>query len=199
MAKIDAKMIQELRNRTGLGMLDCKKALEEANGDIDKAYDELRKKGAQVAAKRSGKETQEGLVYAYIHPGDQLGVLLEINCETDFVARNESVKQFAKDIAMQVAAMKPRYVQASDVDPKFIEHEREIITAQLANSGKPAHMLEQIIDAKLKKACAEICLLDQPFIKEEKRSVKEILQDLIAKTGENIRIKRFSRFEVGVE
>ncbi len=197
MVKIDAKLIQELRNRTGLGMLDCKKALETTNGDIDKAVDELRKKGANVAAKRSDKDTQEGLVYAYIHPGDQIGVLVELNCETDFVARNEEVKQFAKDIGMHIAAMKPQYLQASDVDPKFIAHEREIVTAQLANSGKPANILEQIIEAKIKKACSEICLLDQPFVKDDKQTVQQVLQALIAKTGENIKIKRFARFEIG--
>lgn len=197
MVKIDAKLIQELRNRTGLGMLDCKKALETTNGDIDKAVDELRKKGANVAAKRSDKDTQEGLVHAYIHPGDQIGVMLEINCETDFVARNEEVKQFAKDVAMHIAALKPQYLQVNDVDPKFIEHEREIITAQLANSGKPANIVEQIIEAKIKKACAEICLLEQPFVKDDKQTVQQVLQSLIAKTGENIKIKRFARFEVG--
>lgn len=197
MVKIDAKLIQELRNRTGLGMLDCKKALETTNGDIDKAVDELRKKGANVAAKRSDKDTQEGLVYAYIHPGDQIGVMLEINCETDFVARNDEVKQFAKDVAMHIAALKPQYLQVSDVDPKFIEHEREIVTAQLANSGKPANIIDQIIEAKIKKACSEICLLEQPFVKDDKQTVQQVLQALIAKTGENIKIKRFARFEVG--
>lgn len=197
MVKIDAKLIQELRNRTGLGMMDCKKALEMTNGDIDKAVDELRKKGANVAAKRSGKDTEEGLVYAYIHPGDQVGVMLEINCETDFVARNEAVKQFAKDIAMHIAAMKPRYLNIEDVDPAFLEHEKEIATAQLANSGKPANLLAQIVDAKVKKNCSELCLLNQPFVKNDKQTVQEVLQDLIAKTGENIKIKRFARYEIG--
>jgi elongation factor Ts len=197
MAKIDAKLIQELRNRTGLGMMDCKKALEATDGDIDKAVDELRKKGAAVAAKRSGKETQEGLVYAYIHPGDQLGVLLEINCETDFVARNEEVKQFTKDIAMHIAAMKPRYLSVEDVDPTFLAHERDIITAQLANSGKPEKIIAQIIEAKLKKTCSEICLLSQSFVKNDQDTVQQVLQNLIAKTGENIKIRRFARYEIG--
>lgn len=197
MVKIDAKLIQELRNRTGLGMMDCKKALETTNGDIDKAVDELRKKGANVAAKRSGKETEEGLVYAYIHPGDQVGVLLELNCETDFVARNEAVKQFAKDVAMHIAAMKPRYLSIDDVDQAFLEHEKEIAHAQMANSGKPANMLAQIVDAKVKKTCSELCLLSQPFVKSEKQTVQEVLQELIARTGENIKIKRFARYEIG--
>lgn len=197
MAKIDAKLIQELRNRTGLGMMDCKKALEATDGDIDKAVDELRKKGAAVAAKRSGKETQEGLVYAYIHPGDQVGVMLEINCETDFVARNEEVKQFAKDVAMHIAAMKPRYLAPENVDAAFLEHEKEILRAQLAGSGKPERMIDQIMEGKLKKLYSEVCLLDQPFVKNDQQTVRGVLQDLIAKTGENIKIKRFARYEIG--
>lgn len=197
MAKIDAKLIQELRNRTGLGMMDCKKALEATDGDIDKAVDELRKKGAAVAAKRSGKETQEGLVYAYIHPGDQVGVMLEINCETDFVARNEEVKQFAKDVAMHIAAMKPRYLAPENVDAEFLEHEKEILRAQLAGSGKPERMIDQIMEGKLKKLYSEVCLLDQPFVKNDQQTVRGVLQDLIAKTGENIKIKRFARYEIG--
>ncbi len=197
MAKIDAKMIQELRNRTGLGMMDCKKALEATGGDIDKAVDELRKTGAAVAAKRSGKDTQEGLVYAYIHPGDQVGVLLELNCETDFVARNEEVKQFAKDIGMHIAAMKPLYLAPEDVDPKFLEHEKEIIKAQLADAGKPEKIVNQIMEGKINKLYTDICLLHQPFVKNDQQTIQEVLQELMAKTGENIKIKRFARYEIG--
>ncbi len=197
MAKIDAKLIQELRNRTGLGMMDCKKALEATGGDIDKAVDELRKKGAAIAAKRSGKETQEGLVYAYIHPGDQVGVLLELNCETDFVARNEEVKKFAKDVGMHIAAMKPLYLAPEDVDEKFLEHEKEIIKAQLADAGKPEKIVNQIMEGKLKKLYSDICLLQQPFVKNDQQIVQEVLQELMAKTGENIKIKQFVRYEIG--
>ena len=197
MAKIDAKLIQELRNRTGLGMMDCKKALEATGSDIDKAVDELRKKGAAVAAKRSGKDTQEGLVYAYIHPGDQVGVLLELNCETDFVARNEEVKKFAKDIGMHIAAMKPLYLVPEDIDEKFLEHEKEIIKAQLADAGKPEKIVNQIMEGKLKKLYSDICLLPQPFVKNDQLTVQEVLQELMAKTGENIKIKQFVRYEIG--
>ncbi len=197
MAKIDAKLIQELRNRTGLGLMDCKKALEATGGDIDNAVDELRKKGAAIAAKRSGKDTQEGLVYAYIHPGDQVGVLLELNCETDFVARNEEVKKFAKDIGMHIAAMKPLYLTPEDIDEKFLEHEREIIKAQLADAGKPEKIVNQIMEGKLKKLYSDICLLPQPFVKNDQLTVQEVLQELMAKTGENIKIKQFVRYEIG--
>lgn len=197
MVKIDAKLIQELRNRTGLGMLDCKKALESTDGDIDKAVDELRKRGAAIAAKRSGKETQEGLIYAYIHPGDQIGVMLEINCETDFVARNEEVKQFAKDIAMHIAALKPLYLAPENVDEKFLEHEKEILRAQLADSGKPEKILNQIMEGKISKLYADICLLKQAFVKDDQQTVEQVLQNLIARTGESIKIKHFARFEVG--
>lgn len=197
MAKIDAKLIQELRNRTGLGMMDCKKALEATGGDIDNAVDELRKKGAAIAAKRSGKDTQEGLVYAYIHPGDQVGVLLELNCETDFVARNEEVKKFAKDISMHIAAMKPLYLIPEDIDEKFLEHEKEIIKAQLADAGKPEKIVNQIMEGKLKKLYSNICLLPQPFVKNDQLTVQEVLQELMAKTGENIKIKQFVRYEIG--
>ncbi len=197
MAKIDVKLIQELRDRTGLGMLDCKKALEETGGDVDKAVEILRKKGAAVAAKRSGKETAEGIVYAYIHPGDRVGVMLELNCETDFVARNDNVRQFAKDVAMHIAAMKPLYLSPEEVDPKFLEHEKGILKAQLADSGKPEKIVDQILEGKLNKLYSDVCLLKQPFVKNDQLTVEQVLQELIAKTGENIRIRRFDRYEIG--
>lgn len=198
MAKIDVKLIQELRDHTGLGMLDCRNALEETSGDVEKAIELLRKKGAAVAAKRSGKETAQGIVHAYIHPGDQVGVLVEINCETDFVAQNEQVKQLARDLGLHIAALKPLYVQSSDVDPKFLEHEIEILKAQLANSGKPEKILHQIIEGKLQKLYEEICLLDQPFVKDDQKTVRQVLEELMAKTGESIKIRRFARYEIGV-
>ncbi len=195
MAKIDIALIQQLRERTGLGMMDCKKALEETNGDIEKAIELLRKKGAAVAAKRSDKDTAEGIVHAYIHPGAQVGVLVEVNCETDFVARTEAVKIFAHDVCMQIAAMKPLYITSTEVDPAFVEKEKEILKAQL--TGKPEKVIETILDGKMKKIYTDICLMEQPFIKNDKLTINQILQDLIAKTGENIKIKKFARFVVG--
>lgn len=195
MAKIDIALIQQLRERTGLGMMDCKKALEETNGDIEKAIEILRKKGAAVAAKRSDKDTAEGIVHAYIHPGSQVGVLVEVNCETDFVARTEAVKIFAHDVCMQIAAMKPQYLTPAEVDPKFVEKEKEILKAQLV--GKPDKVIETILEGKMKKIYTDICLMEQPFIKNDKLTINQLMQELIAKTGENIKIARFARFEVG--
>ncbi|MGB8468381.1 MAG: translation elongation factor Ts [Candidatus Babeliales bacterium] len=195
---ITKEQIQELRERTGCGMLDCKKALEESNGDMEKAVEQLRKKGAAIAAKRGGNKTAEGLVHAYIHPGAQVGVLLEINCETDFVARTESVIQFAQDICLHIAAMKPLYLRSEDVDQKFLEHEKTIIQAQLAESGKPEKIVAQIADGKLKKIVNDICLLQQPFVKNDQLTVDDVLKALIAKIGENIVIRRFVRYEIGL-
>lgn len=197
MAKIDIALIQQLRERTGLGMMDCKKALEETNGDIEKAVELLRKKGAAVAAKRSDKTTSEGLVHAYIHPGSQIGVLIELNCETDFVARTEAVKEFAHSVCMHIAAMKPLYLAPEDVDPKFVEKEKEIIKEQLAQSGKTGKILDQIVEGKINKVYTDICLLEQPFIKNDKNTVRQALQEIIAKTGENIKIAKFARYQVG--
>jgi elongation factor Ts len=197
MAKIDIALIQQLRDRTGLGMMDCKKALEESNGDIEKAIEILRKKGAAVAAKRSDKTTAEGLVHAYIHPGSQIGVLIEINCETDFVARTDAIKEFAHNVCMHIAAMRPLYIAPADVDAKFVESEKEIIKEQLAQSGKTGKVLEQILEGKLKKVYSEVCLIEQAYIKNDKMTIGQVLQELIAKTGENIKIAKFSRFQVG--
>lgn len=199
MAKIDIALIQQLRERTGLGMMDCKKALEETNGDIEKAIELLRKKGAAVAAKRSDKTTAEGLVYAYIHPGSQIGVLIEVNCETDFVARTDAVKELAHNVAMHIAAMKPLYLSIADVDPKFVEKEKEIIKEQLAQSGKTGKILDQILEGKLKKVYTDVCLLEQTYIKNDKLTINQVLQEIIAKTGENVKIARFARFEVGAQ
>ena len=197
MAKIDIALIQQLRDRTGLGMMDCKKALEESKGDIEKAIEILRKKVAAVAAKRSDKTTAEGLVHAYIHPGSQIGVLIEINCETDFVARTDAIKEFAHNVCMHIAAMRPLYIAPADVDAKFVESEKEIIKEQLAQSGKTGKVLEQILEGKLKKVYSEVCLIEQAFIKNDKMTIGLVLQELIAKTGENIKIAKFSRFQVG--
>ena len=195
--KIDKEVLQELRDHTGLGLMDCRKALEESAGDFQQALDALRKKGAAVAAKRADKDTGEGIIKAYIHPGDRLGVLLEINCETDFVANTEAVRQFAQDLCLQIVANKAMYVAPENVDQDLLEKEKEIFRAQMADSGKPEKIIEQVIEGKIKKFYSDVCLLEQPFIKNDQFTVKQVLQDLIAKTGESIRIKRFCRFELG--
>ena len=195
--KITKELLQELRDHTGLGLMDCRKALEETAGDFEQALDLLRKKGAAVAAKRADKDTGEGIVKAYIHPGDRLGVLLEINCETDFVANTESVRQFAQDICLQIVANKAMYVSPEQVDQDLLEKEKEIFRAQMADSGKPDKIIDQVVEGKIKKLYSDICLLEQTFIKNDQFTVKQVLQDLIAKTGESIRIRRFCRFELG--
>jgi len=197
MSKVSLAAIQELRQMTGLGMLDCKKALESSEGNIEKAIEELRKKGALIASKRAANATAEGLVVAYIHPGDQTGVLVELNCETDFVARTAATKAFAYDIAMHIAALKPRFLAQEDVDAAFLAKEEEIARELLKNEGKPVAMIDKIVEGKMKKIYSEVCLLNQTFIKDESKTVEELLKELIAKTGENIKIKRFARFEVG--
>lgn len=178
--------------------MDCRKALEEANGDMEKAVELLRKKGASVAAKRSGNVTGEGLVHAYIHPGARLGVLIEINCETDFVARTKDMQQFAQDLCLHIAANKPLYLSPENVDPTFLEHEKNILRAQLVDSGKPEKIINQIVDGKVEKLYSDICLMRQSFVKNDQLTVDDVLKDLIAKMGEKIIIKRFSRFEVGL-
>lgn len=195
MAEITLELIQQLRDRTGLGLMDCKKALIEANGDVEQAIILLRKRGAAIAEKRGGNVTSEGLVHAYIHPGARVGVLVEINCETDFVARTDEIAQFARDIGMHVAAFRPMYVNSSEVDPALVEKERSIYKEQL--TGKPANIVDQIIEGKLQKFYGEICLVNQPFIKNDKLTVDDVLKELMAKLGENIKIRRFVRFEVG--
>ncbi len=197
MVKVDLDLIQKLRERTGCGMMECKKALIESEGDIEKAVDVLRKKGAAVAEKRAGNATAEGIVHAYIHPGATIGVLIEIDCETDFVARSEDMKQFAHDICLHIAAGKPRCITPEDVDPAFIEHEKAIFIAQLAATNKPHHGINQIVEGKVQKLYTEVCLLKQPFVKNDQLTVGDVLKDFIAKMGESIKIRRFSRFEVG--
>jgi elongation factor Ts len=197
MAKKEIELIQELRERTGAGMLDCRKALQESGGDIEAAVEILRKKGASIAAKRAGRETSEGIVEAYIHPGNRVGVLLEMNCETDFVARTEEFKNLAKDLCMHIAAYKPLYLAPENVEVKFLEHEKSIFREQLSGSGKPEKIIDQIIEGKVNKLYSEICLLKQQFIKNDQITVEEAVKSIIAKTGENIQIRRFCRFEIG--
>lgn len=197
MSKIDKNLIQELREITGLGLMDCKKALEETGGDLQKAIEILRKKGASVAAKRVSKEANEGVVHAYIHPGDKLGVLVEINCETDFVANTEDVRQLARDLCMHIAALKPLYLAPENVDVAMIERERDVLKAQLAGSGKPEKIVEQIVEGRIQKFYSEVCLLKQSFVKNDQFTVEEMVNNIVAKTGEKIVIKRFARFEIG--
>ncbi len=188
----------ELRERTGLGMMDCRKALEETGNDIEAAIELLRKKGAAVAVKRSGKETSQGVVQSYIHAGSKLGVLVEINCETDFVARTQDMTTFAHDLCMHIAASKPLFVSPDEVDQATIAREKEIARAQLAGSGKPEKIIETIIEGKINAWYKEVCLLQQPFVKDDKFTVAQLVEQLIAKTGENIKIRRFARFEIGL-
>lgn len=197
MTKVSLDSIQKLRNMTGLGMLDCKKALEEAGGDIEKAIDLLRKRGTALADKRADRETSQGIVVSYIHPGDQTGVLIELNCETDFVARTNDIKSIAKDLAMHIAACKPVYVSPEQVDASYLAKEKEIAIEQLKSQGKPEAMIEKIIEGKMSKIASEVSLLKQAFVKDEQKTVEELLKELSAKTGENIRVRRFIRFEIG--
>lgn len=195
--KVDLSKIQELRTRTGIGMMDCRKALEEAECDMEKAVEILRKKGAAVAQKRADNATSEGIVHAYIHPGSRVGVLIEVDCETDFVARTADMEKFAADLCMQIAAFKPLCVLSEELSPEVIEKERTIYREQLQASGKPAQVIDQIIEGKIQKFYSEVCLLNQPFIKNDKITVGDLLKDLIAKMGEKIIIRRFARYEIG--
>ena len=194
---ISADQVKELRDRTGIGMMECKKALEESNGDIEKAITVLRKKGHARAQKKMDRQVKEGVIGSYIHLDGKIGVLVEVNCESDFVARNEEFKALVKNIALHIAAANPQYVSAEDVPPEVLEEEKEIIREQFKDSGKPAEIVEKIVQGKLSKFYQEFCLLDQAYIKDDKMPVKELVTALIAKLGENIVISRFARFELG--
>jgi elongation factor Ts len=198
MADISAQMIKDLRDRTGAGMSDCKKALVECGGDAEKAIEYLRKKGIASAAKKAGRIASQGVVQSYMH-GARIGVLVEVNCETDFVARNEAFIEFAKDVAMQIAAMNAQYVAQEDVPASVIEKERVIRLEQAKTSGKPEAVWPKIVDGQIQKWFKEICLLDQVFVKdpEGKKDIRTLQTELVAKTGENVKIRRFVRFEVG--
>ncbi len=194
---IKASTVKELRERTGAGMMDCKKALMDTGGDMEKAIELLREKGLAAAAKRAGRITSEGMVESYIHGGGRIGVLIEVNSETDFVAKNDVFKNFVKDMAMQVAASNPLYVSREYVDAELIEKEKEIYRAQAKNEGKPDKIIEKMVEGKIEKFYKEICLLEQPFIRDTDKTVKDVLMDLIARIGENITIRRFTRYELG--
>jgi elongation factor Ts len=192
---ITAKMINDLRIQTGAGMLDCKKALVESNGNADEAVTILRKKGAASAAKKADRTTKEGLIESYIHVGGKVGVLIEVNCETDFVARNDGFKTFVRDLCLQIAAASPLHVSREQVPEAEIAKEREIATAQV--QGKPLAAVQKIVDGKIEKYFSTVCLLDQSFVKVPEKTIKDILTEEIAKTGENIQIRRFVRFQLG--
>jgi elongation factor Ts len=190
-------MIKDLRERTGAGMADCKKALVEVGGDVDMAIDYLRAKGLAKAAKKAGREATEGAIVSYIHGGGRIGVLLEVNCETDFVARNEDFQGFTRDVAMQVAAMNPQFVRKEEVAADAVEREREVLLAKAKETGKPEPVVQKMVDGQISKWMKEICLLDQPFVKDPDKTIDQLQQELIAKIGENIKIRRFVRFELG--
>jgi len=194
---ISAGAVKELREKTGAGMMDCKKALEETKGNFEQAVDWLRAKGLSKAAKKSGRVAAEGLVTSYIHAGGRIGVLLEVNSETDFVARNEEFQAFGRDVSMHIAAMAPQFVQQTDIDESTREREKSVLRAKAIEEGKKPEFLEKILDGQVKKWASEICLMDQKFVKNPDKTVGEMLQELIAKIGENLVIRRFIRFELG--
>jgi len=194
---ITAEMVKQLRDRTGAGMMDCKAALAEAGGDMEKAIDILRTKGMASATKRAGRATREGVIGHYIHMGGKVGVLVEVNCETDFVARTDDFQALAKEIAMHIAAADPRFVRREEVKPEDLDREKEIYRAQFADSGKPANVIEKIIEGKLGSYYAQACLLEQPSVRDPNVTIEQMLQAATAKTGENITVTRFSRFKLG--
>ncbi|QYR19743.1 translation elongation factor Ts [Paenibacillus sp. sptzw28] len=194
---VNASAVKELREKTGAGMLDCKKALEEANGDLAKATDLLREKGLAAAANKAGRIATEGVVESYIHAGGRIGVLVEINCETDFVGKTDQFREFARDIAMQIAAANPKFVSREEVSQEELDKEREILKAQALNEGKPANIVEKMVEGRLGKYYEEFCLLEQPFIKDQDKTIATLLKEKISTIGENISIRRFVRYELG--
>jgi elongation factor Ts len=190
-------MVKQLREITGAGMMDCKKALAETDGNIEKAIDLLREKGLAAAAKKAGRIASEGAVEAYIHGGGRLGVLVEVNCETDFVAKTSDFKTLVKDIAMQIAAANPLYLNREEVPEGILEHERDILRAQARNDGKPEKIIEKMVEGRIEKYYREVCLLEQPFVKDEDKTINQLLTENIAKIGENISIRRFVRYQLG--
>jgi elongation factor Ts len=196
---ISASVVKELRDKTGVGMMECKTALQETGGDMEKAIIYLRERGLASATKKAGRVAADGLVTAYIHAGGKLGVLLEVSCETDFVAKTEAFQSLSKELAMQVAASNPQYVRREEVPTEILQREREIYKAQMGESKKPAEILENIINGKLEKYFEETCLLEQPYIKEPSRKVNALVAETVSKTGENIQVRRFVRYKVGEE
>lgn len=197
MSAITAEMVKQLRDKTGAGMMDCKAALAESGGDMEKAIEILRKKGLASAAKRAGRATNNGLIGHYIHMGGKVGVLVEVNCETDFVARTDDFQTLAKEIAMHIAAADPKFVRREDIPAEVLEKEREIYRAQFAGSGKPANVIEKIVDGKLESYYAQVCLMDQPSVRDPNVTVQQMVSAATAKTGENVTVSRFCRFKLG--
>ncbi|HWV39416.1 MAG TPA: translation elongation factor Ts [Vulgatibacter sp.] len=197
MAEITAAAVKELREKTGAGMMDCKKALTANDGDMEKAIDWLRQKGLSAAAKKAGRAATEGAVASYIHGNGRIGVLVEVNCETDFVARNEAFQELVKDIAMHIAAAAPMYVRREEVEPAVLERELEVYRGQLREQGKPEKIWDKILEGKKEKYFQEICLLEQPFVKDPDKTVQDLVNEAVAKIGENISVRRFARFVLG--
>ena len=197
MSDVSATLVRELRDRTGAGMMDCKKALSEVDGDVEKALVYLREKGLAAAAKRAGRTAADGVVASYIHAGGKIGVLLEVNCETDFVARTDDFQNLVKELAMQIAAANPRYVRREEVPATVLDQERSIYAAQAANSGKPPQVIEKMVAGKVEKFFSDVCLLEQPFIKDPDKQVGQLISDAVAKLGENVVVRRFARFQLG--
>ena len=195
--EISMERIKDLRQRTGAGVIDCKTALNETQGDVDKAIEYLRRKGLATAAKKAGRIASDGLVSSYIHAGGKIGVLVEINCETDFVAKTEDFQAFVKNIAMQIAAANPQYVRREEISNEVLEKEREIYRAQALESKKPEKVIDKIVEGKLERFYSEVCLLEQTYIKDGDLTVKEVLDALVGKIGENIQVRRFARFQLG--
>lgn len=192
-----AAMVKELREKTGAGILECKKAIDEANGDLSKASDILREKGLSAAANKAGRIATEGAVGSYIHAGGRIGVLVEVNCETDFVAKTDQFKEFVKDIAMQISASNPRYIRREEVPQEELDKEREILRAQALNEGKPEKIVDKMVEGRISKYYEEFCLMEQAFIKDPDKTISALLNEKISKIGENITIRRFERFELG--
>ncbi len=195
--EITTPMIKELREATAAGVLDCKKALEASGGDLEKAIAYLREKGLAAAAKKTDRAAEEGLIEAYIHAGGRVGALVELNCETDFVARTEAFKELAHDLAMQIVATRPIYLAPEDIPPDVLEEEKNVYRAQARVMGKPEHIVERVVEGKLQKYYQEVCLMKQPFIKDDELTIQDVLTQTIAKLGENIVVRRFARFELG--
>ncbi len=197
--QISAQQVRDLREKTGAGIMDCKKALSESGGDVEKAITYLREKGLAAAQKKAGRQTSEGVVSSYIHAGGKIGVLVEVDCETDFVAKTEDFQNLARDLAMHIAALNPLYVKREDVPQDVLERERDIFRAQAKESGKPENVVEKIVEGKIEKYFKENCLLEQGFVKDPDRTVGDLITEAIAKLGENIQVSRFARFKVGEE
>ena len=197
MAEITAALVKELRERTGAGMMDCKKALSATDGDLEKAIDFLREKGLAAASKKAGRVAAEGLVEAYIHGGGRIGVLVEVNCETDFVAKTDAFKELVKDIAMHIAATNPSYLKREEVPTAELEHEQAVLAEQARNEGKPEKIIEKMVAGRIEKYYKEVCLMEQPFVKDPDKTISDLITESIAKIGENISIRRFTRYQLG--